>query len=211
MSEPAANPNDTATTPQSFGPYAMLAEFEDVGTVKAAAAKVRDAGYVNWDLHSPFPIHGIEEPMGIKMTKLPLLTLAGALAGFLGGLFLVYWTNGSQHMWAPNFLRGYDYLISGKPIFSFPANVPVIFETTILLAAFATVIGLFALNRLPMLYNPLFKSRRFTAVTDDRFFIVIDADDPQFDETETAAFLESLGGQHIHTVDDDPVVSGGAD
>ncbi len=152
--------------------------------------------------------------MGLKPTILPLITLAGGIIGLAAGLFLVWWTNsnGTNNFFGipvPNFVQTYQYLISGKPLFSLPANVPVIFETTILLAAIATVVGLFALNRLPMLYNPLFKSKRFRLVTDDKFFVVIDADDPKFDEQQTREFLESLGGRNIEVVTDEDDAMGG--
>lgn len=202
------------TTPDTALPYAILAEFEDVSKVKAAATRVRDEGYVNWDLHSPFPIHGIEKNMGLKPTILPKITLAGGILGLLSGLYLVWWTNSNYDRTffgipVPNFLQSYPYMISGKPYFSLPANVPIIFETTILLAALFTVVGLFALNRLPMLYNPLFKSKRFRLVTDDKFFVVIDADDPKFDEQQTREFLESLGGKNIEVVTDENEATGG--
>jgi Protein of unknown function (DUF3341) len=159
-----------------------LAEFADVDGVVAAAARVRDAGFRLWDVHSPFPIHGIDDAMGIRPTILPWLVLAGGLAGLLGGLALQVWTMGID----------YPYLISGKPLVSMPAFIPVIFETTIAGAAFTAVFAMLLLNRLPMHYNPLLKNERFRRATDDRFFIVIDAMDPEFDQEKTRAFLESL-------------------
>src|SRR5690242_14437331 len=103
-----------------------LAEFDEVGEVIAAAEKVRDAGYRRWDVHSPFPIHGIDEAMNIRPTILPWLVLAGGLAGLGGGLLMQWWM----------MAHDYQYMISGKPFFSLPAFIPVIFECTILCAAF---------------------------------------------------------------------------
>lgn len=183
-------------------PFAMLAEFDGVAEVKAAAAKVRDAGYRDWDVHAPFPIHGIEKAMGMKPTILPWITLLGGLAGCLGGLGMLWYINASTLEGIPAHLQGYQYITAGKPIFSLPANIPIIFETTVLLASFGTLIGMLALNRLPMLYNPLLKSRRFRRVTDDKFFVVIDASDPKFDESATRNFLASLGSTHIEIVTD---------
>ncbi len=180
--------------------YAMLAEFANVTDVMRAAKKVRDEGYTCWDLHSPFPIHGVHKVLNAKPTMLPWLTLGGGLLGLLGGLFLVWWTNATMVEAAPTTLQGYPYLISGKPTFSLPANIAIIFETTVLLAALATVFGVFALNGLPMLYNPLFKSRRFRRVTEDRFFILIDAEDPRFDARWTREFLEGLGPLAVEQV-----------
>ena len=159
-----------------------LAEFDSVDAVMSAAEKVRDAGYRKWDVHSPFPIHGIDDAMNIRPSILPWIVLTGGLFGLGGGL-LMQW-----YMMA----HDYKYMISGKPYFSLPAFVPVIFECTILCAAFAAVFGMLLLNKLPMHYNPMFKSERFRRATDDRFFIAIDATDPNFDATRTRELLESL-------------------
>lgn len=170
----------------------LLAEYETVDAVVNAAAKVRKAGFSRWDVHSPFPIHGIDHVMGIRPTVLPWIVLGGGLSGLIGGLVLQWYCN------------AYDYpiIISGKPFWSLPANIPVIFECTVLLSALTAVFGMFALNRLPQLYNPLFKSERFRRVTDDRFFIVVDASDRRFDEAETTKLLQDSGAVAIERIED---------
>jgi hypothetical protein len=102
------------------------------------------------------------------------------------------------------YCNAYDYQfpVSGKPFFSLPANVPIIFELTVLFAALTAVFGMLGLNRLPTLYNPLFKSQRFRRVTNDRFFIVIDGSDPKFNATTTAEFLQSLGATAVESIED---------
>lgn len=169
-----------------------LAEFDNVDAVIAAAEKVRDSGFRLWDVHSPFPIHGIDDAMGIRPTILPWLVLGGGLAGLLGGLVLQVWTMGID----------YPYFISGKPLISMPAFIPVIFETTIAGAAFTAVFGMLLLNKLPLHYNPLLKSERFRRVTNDRFFIVIDATDPAFDEIKTREFLNTLNPIAVESYED---------
>jgi len=159
-----------------------LAEFDTVDAILAAAEKVRDAGYRRWDTHSPFPIHGMDDAMGIRPTILPWIVATGGVLGLLGGLALQIFTNSID----------YPFFISGKPLVSLPAFIPVVFECTIAGAAFTAVFGMLVLNKLPMLYNPLFKSERFRRVTNDRFFLVIDATDPNFDERETEKLLRSL-------------------
>jgi hypothetical protein len=159
-----------------------LAEFDSVDTILAAAEKVRDAGYRRWDVHSPFPVHGMDDAMGIRPTILPWLVAVGGVTGLVAGLALQVFTNSID----------YPFFISGKPLVSMPAFIPVIFECTIAGAAFTAVFGMLVLNKLPMLYNPLFKSERFRRVTNDRFFVVIDATDPNFDEVETEKLLQSL-------------------
>ena len=179
----------------------VMAEYDNVDAVYAAAEKVRDAGYTRWDVHSPFPIHGIDKAMNIRPTILPWICLGGGLAGLFGGLFLTVWTMATSFDWFGG-LQGYTYLISGKPFASLPQFIPPIFETTILLAAFSAGLGMVALNALPMLYNPLFKSERFRRVTDDRFFVVIDASDPQFDERGTQEMLRETGPLSMELVID---------
>ena len=171
---------------------AIIAQYPDVDSVVAAARQVKAAGYQRWDVHSPFPIHGIDAVMGIRPTVLPWLALVGGIVGCAAGLGLAYFTNAVD----------YKFLISGKPNFSLPANIPVVFETTVLLAAFAVVFGMLGLNKLPMLYNPLFRSQRFRRVTADRFFVVIEADDPDFDVAKIRALLEQTDPEAIEEVYD---------
>jgi|SRR5665213_3634073 len=170
----------------------LLAEYRDVTSIMKAARGVRNAGFTRWDVYSPFPIHGIDAAIGIKPTILPWLVLGGGLTGLTGGLALQWFVNAYD----------YKFMISGKPFFSLPANIPVIFECTVLFSALTAVFGMFALNRLPMHYNPLFKSERFRRVTTDRFFIVIDASDPKFDEAESGNLLKSLGSIAVERVED---------
>jgi len=182
----------TVIEPETVELYGLLAEYETVDAVVDAAAAVRGAGFTRWDVHSPFPIHGIDPVMGIRPTVLPWLVLGGGLFGLFGGMWLQWYCN------------AYDYpiLISGKPFWSLPANIPVIFECTVLCASIVAVFGMLGLNRLPMLYNPLFKSDRFRRVTDDRFFISIDASDARFDEQQTGDLLRQNGAVSVERVED---------
>jgi hypothetical protein len=170
----------------------LLAEFDSVDDVVAAARAVRRAGFLRWDVHSPFPIHGIDFAMGIKPTILPWIVLIAGLTGLVGGLLLQWYTNAFN----------YPYFISGKPLFSLPAFIPVTFELTILFSALTAVFGMLILNRLPRLYNPLFKHERFRRVTNDRFFIYIDATDRKFNLTETTTLLAEAGAVAVERVED---------
>lgn len=183
--------------------YAILAEFDSVATIMRAAERVRDQGYTMWDVHSPFPIHGINQAMGLRPTILPWIALVHGLAGAAFGLLLTWWINATTLDGLPASVQGYSFLISGKPLFSLPANIPIIFETTILFAAIGTLLGMLGLNKLPMLYNPLSQSRRFLRATADRLFIVIEADDPLFEITETQQFVQSLAPLAIEIVQED--------
>ena len=162
--------------------HSLVAEFDDVDGVSAAARAVRDAGYKAFDVYSPFPIHGIERSMGLRATRLPWLVLACGLTGTVLALFFQWWTNGHD----------YAFKISGKPLFGVPANIPITFEFTVLLAAFGAFFGMFVLNRLPEHHNPLFENERFRRATDDGFFLAIEARDAQFHERATRELLQSL-------------------
>lgn len=182
---------------------AVLAEFDNVDDVMHAARTVRDAGFKKWDVHTPFPVHGIDAAMGTKMTVLPWIVLCGGLTGLMFGLVLTWWSNAS-HIPTPfmSNLQGYQFPISGKPLWSLPANIPVIFETTVLFSALTAVFGMLIMNKLPMVYNPLFTSDRFRRVTDDRFFVVIDARDEKFDEQNVISMLQSLNPLSVEKVED---------
>ncbi|HET6251239.1 MAG TPA: DUF3341 domain-containing protein [Tepidisphaeraceae bacterium] len=170
----------------------VLAEYKDVDAIMKAAHGVRNAGFTRWDIHSPFPIHGIDAAMGIKPTILPWLVLGAGLTGCAGGLILQWYCNAFD----------YQFLTSGKPFWSLPANIPIIFECTVLLSALTAAFGMLALNQLPMHYNPLLKSDRFRRATSDRFFVVIDASDPKFEEADTTALLDRLGAMAIERIED---------
>ena len=170
----------------------LLAEYENVDRILNAARAVRRAGFTRWDVHSPFPIHGIDYAMGIRPTILPWLVLGGGLTGLFGGIWLQWYCNAYD----------YRFMISGKPLWSFPANIPVIFEMTVLFSALTAVFGMLGLNRLPRLYNPLFKSARLRRVTSDRFFVVIDASDNKFSEDATTRLLTEAGARSVERVED---------
>lgn len=183
--------------------YGLLAEFDTPAAIYAAAEKVREAGYKWWDCHTPFPVHGLDKAMGIKPTFLPVLVFGAGAAGALLALLLQYFTNATGwKFWGGVWVTGYQFLVSGKPLFSLPANVPIIFELMVLLASIGCVVFMLGLNKLPMLYHPVFKSERFARATDDRFFIVIEARDPQFFRNKTESFLRSLSATAVEALEE---------
>ena len=165
----------------------ILAEFDTATALVRACVEMRDAGYSRWDAHTPFPLHGLDDAMGLRTTKLPRLVLGGGIVGGGLGLLLQYWTNAVD----------YPVIISGKPIFSIPANIPVMFELTILLAAISAFVGMLALNGLPRYHHPVFSSASFRRVTTDRFFISVEAVDPLFDQKKTRELLEGAGSMGV--------------
>jgi hypothetical protein len=170
----------------------LLAEYTNVDSIFRAARAVRRAGFSRWDVHSPLPLHGIDHAMGIKPTILPWIVLAMGLTGLATAIGLQWYCNAFD----------YKFLISGKPIWSFPANVPIMFELTVLFSAYTAVFGMLGLNGLPRLHNPLFKHDRFRRATSDRFFVVIDASDPKFDEAQTTRLLQDAGATAVERVED---------
>lgn len=172
--------------------YGLLAEFDTTTEIVEAAEKVRDAGYTETDAFSPFPIHEMDEALGIKRSILPYLVFGGGIAGLLLGLGLQYYTHVIE----------YPIIVGGRPHFSLPAFVPPAYELTILLAGFTAVFGMLLLNGLPKPYHPVFNVPRFNLASREKFFLLIKADDPNFDYEETKEFMESLNPQEVFDVDE---------
>jgi hypothetical protein len=190
----AAKPAPT-TPPLDEGElYGVLAEFESPGALVKAAAKVREAGYTQFDAYSPFPVHGIDEAIGIKRTILPLLVFGGGFAGLAGGLLLQWYLNAYNWPWS----------ISGKPFWSLPANIPIAFECTILLSVLTTFFGMWILNRLPQVWHPFFRLDRFAKVTDDGFMLGIESRDPRFSLAATTKLLQDAGALAVEPCHLDP-------
>ncbi len=170
--------------------FGLVARFRSASQLLSAAGKVRKEGYVSYDAHSPFPIHGMDKAMGLGDSHLGWIVFTFALIGGIGGFALMAWASSIE----------YPLIISGKPFISTEAFIPVTFELTILFSAFSTVIGMLTLNKLPMWYHPLFESSGFSDVTCDGFFISVEAIDPQFEVEKTKDFLVSIGGFDVETV-----------
>ena len=175
--------------------FAMAAEFDSARDVYQAAKKVREAGFKRWDVYSPFPIHGMDDAMGMKRSILARFVFVGGLIGFTTAVFLQFVPS--------SFL--YPLVVAGKPtdITTVPAFFPIIFELTILLSAFTAVFGMLILNGLPRWNHPLFNWERFKKVTDDKFYVAIESRDPQFSERATREFLEKLGGKNLAVIHED--------
>jgi hypothetical protein len=172
-------------------PYGLIATFETPAELYRAAERVRNAGYRNWDCITPFPIHGLDKAMGLKRSTVPRFSLAGGITGFCTGMSLIWYTDAFD----------YKLTVGGKPFFSPLFAFPVSYELTILFTAFATIIGMFILNGLPMHYHPVLKYRDMRRGTDDLFFIVIEAADPRFDAAGTRELLQKLGGRNVEELE----------
>jgi hypothetical protein len=171
-------------------PYGLVAEFATPEQLVAAAGEARRAGYRALEAFSPFPIEELDELAGRHSIVLPLLALAGALAG--GGLIYL----------AQVYMNAIDYPLNvgGRPLHSWPTFLPVTAIVAIMMAAVAVTFGMFALNRLPQFYHPLFNVQAFARASQDGFFLCIGADDALFSLEETQYFLESLRPRSVAEV-----------
>jgi hypothetical protein len=168
-------------------PYGLIAMFESTGDLMRAAEQVRDAGYRKWDCITPFPVHGLDKAMGVGRSRVPRISLLGGITGFCTGMSMIW------------FMDKFDYALTvgGKPFFSPLFAFPVSYELTILFTAFATIGGMFLLNGMPMHYHPVLNYADIRRGTDDLFYIVIERADPRFNEENTRALLEKIGGSGI--------------
>ena len=167
--------------------YGLIAAFDATPTLYHACEAVRDAGYTQWDTTTPFPVHGLDAAMGVRRSHVPRFSLAGGITGFCTGMSLIWWTGAYE----------YPLIVGGKPYFSPMFAFPISYELTILFSAFATIGGMFFLYGLPMHYHPVMKAPQYVRASDDRFYIVIEANDPKFNATATRALLEQAGGKDI--------------
>lgn len=165
--------------------------FQDPDLVLKAAEGIRREGYRKYDFHTPYPLHGLDDAMGIKRTILPWIAFGAGLLGAAGALHLQWWTGAVD----------YPLVIGGKPLFAFEPSIPITFELTILLTAIATVVGMFALNRLPQWFSKWQHDPQFQRATDDAFVVTVDAEDPLYHAEKTRALLESLGAEHVRVVE----------
>lgn len=172
--------------------FGYLAQFEDATALYHAAEKVRDKKFRRWDVHTPFPVHGMDHAMGLGKSWLSVLVLVGGVCGSLTALGLQFFTQVSL----------YPTVVQDKPtnLFTIPAFFPVTFELTILFAAFATVLGLFTIIMLPRWNHPLFNSPLFSKFSNDAFLLHIEARDPKFHHEKTREFLSEVGAARIEEI-----------
>jgi hypothetical protein len=170
--------------------YGLLAEYTTPEALLEAAARAYEQGYRKLDAYTPYPIEGLAEAIGFRRNRIPEVVLIG---GFCGGVlaFLMMWYSA---------VINYPINVGGRPLFSWPSFIPITFELTVLLASFAAVLGMLGMNGLPEPYHPLFNVPDFALASRNRFFLCIEARDPQFDLEGTRRFLEGLGPKEVSEV-----------
>ena len=171
--------------------YGLLARFVTTPEVYQAAQQVRDAGFTRWDVYTPFPVHGMDDAMGLKRSKVPVMTLLGGATGLASGILMTWWMNAFD----------YPLIVGGMPYWSPIFPFPIIFEMTILFAGISTFLGMFLFNLLPRHHPPVFESDSFARASDDQFFICIETADPKFNLESTRSLLEGLGAAEVTLIE----------
>lgn len=172
--------------------HGIMAEFDTATELVDAARRVRDNGYVKTDAFSPFPLHEIDEALGIKRSILPYLIFCGGITGLVAGIGLQYFVHVIE----------WPIIVGGRPHFSLPAFIPPAYELTILFSAFTAVFGMLFMNGLPSPYHPVFNVPRFALATREKFFLIIESTDPKYDYETTRRFMEGLGAQEVFDVEE---------
>jgi mono/diheme cytochrome c family protein len=171
--------------------FGIAALFDSPDSIIKAAKKIKEAGYKNYDINTPYPIHGMDDVVAAKPSRLGYVTL---FIGFSAAAFIL------SFMWWTLAIN-YPLIVGGKPFFPLPAFIPITFEFTVLLGVLSTVFGMFAIVfNLPFNSHPLLDTEYMRNVTSDKYGAVIEADDPQFDEIKVKAYLKSLGGNSIELI-----------
>ena len=171
--------------------YGLMAEFDNPSDAVAAARRVHEEGYRRIDAYSPYPVEELSEAIGVHSTRMPMIVLIGGVVGLIAGFALQYYTH----------VIDYPLNVGGKPYDSWPAFIPIAFETTVLGAALAAVFGMLALNGLPEPYHPVFNTPNFALASRDRFFLLVESADPKFDSEATRTFLRGLGAREVSDVE----------
>jgi hypothetical protein len=171
-------------------PFGVVAEFDDPDTLVAAAEKAREAGYKRMDAYTPFPIHGLSEILHFRDERVPVLMLLGGIAGGFFGFLLQAYTSAVD----------LPTNVGGKPMVSVPAFIPVTFETTVLFSAITGVVSMLFLNGFPKPYDPVFNAPNFERASQDRFFLAVEAHDPNYDPDEIIKFFEGVGAEQASEV-----------
>jgi len=162
--------------------YGLMAEFATPEALLAAAEAARDAGFEQMDAYTPMPVEGLAEAVGFRKTTVQKIVLAAGFLGACGGFTLCWWMT----------VVAYPHIVAGRPLNSWPAYVAITFESMVLVACITAVVSMLALNGLPQPYHPVFNVAEFERASRDRFFLCIEASDPQFDVDGTRDFLEGL-------------------
>jgi Protein of unknown function (DUF3341) len=173
--------------------YGFVAEYESAEALIKAANTVYDEGYRDIDAFAPFPVHGLPEAIGFEDPRLQWMIFVGGFTGALCGFALQWWVSASA----------YAHNVGGRPLFSWPAFIPITFECTVLFAALTAVFGMLGLNKLPQPHHPVFDTPNFDRASQDAFFLAVESQDPKYDADKVRALLETTGAVNISLIGQD--------
>ena len=193
MATSTRDTQDTVPGSAHGKPYAVASTFDTTQELLGAIRGIRKKGYRKLDAYTPFPVHGIDEALGERRSRLGFVIGGGALAGILTALGLQWWTAAVD----------YPIIIGGKPFFAIEYAVPITFELMVLFASFAAVIGMLAFNGLPRFNHPIFNYANYARVTDDGFVLVVERDGNHFEPVAIVELLNELGGKNTEVVHED--------
>lgn len=161
----------------------LIGIWKDEHKLLNAAKKVKSAGFEKFDTITPFPVHGMDDAMGLPRSKLPIVSFFAGLVGTITGLGFQSWV----------FMSDWPLNIGGKPYFSLPAFVPIIFELTVLFSALTTVGVMLMWNGLPRFNIPNIPA----GLTDDKFGLFIPENDRGYDVAKIDKLFQELGAEEI--------------
>ncbi|MEW6651989.1 MAG: quinol:electron acceptor oxidoreductase subunit ActD [Bacteroidota bacterium] len=171
--------------------YGYTGIFNSPDEIKHAAEKASEEGFTKYDVHTPYPLHGMNQAMKLEPSKLGYVALVLGLSALLGTVISLWWVSSVE----------YPIIVGGKPFFSFPAFVPVIFEVTVLTASVGTVLAmLFVFFKLPNNSHPLNGTEYMKKVSSDKFGLFIHSEDPKFDESSVKSFFEKIYASEVEAV-----------
>lgn len=165
----------------------LVGLFDNPDTLLQAARRVRDAGYRKWDCHTPYPVHGLDQAMGLAESPVPTICLTAGFLGVGAALLMQWWMDAVD----------YPIRIGGKPLFSWPAFVPITFELFVLFAALATMASILIFGKLGRWHSPLHDSDVMREITSDRFALVLDGSDPRYAADDATSLLADAGCQDV--------------
>jgi hypothetical protein len=162
--------------------YGLVVEFTAPEQVLRATRRAWEAGYRQMDAYSPYPVEGLATALGMRHSRIPSIVFCGAIVGASVGFFMQFYSMAID----------YPLNVGGRPLNSWPAFVPVMFELLVLVASLSAFLGMLFLNGLPRPYHPIFNTPGFERASQDRFFLCLEATDPNFHLQQTAHFLAQL-------------------
>lgn len=178
--------------PRSSQPYCVAGLFNTPNEIMLAAEKTASSNYEQFDVHTPYPVHGLDDAMKLKPTKVGYFSFLFGFIGTCTALLMIGWMSGID----------YPSIVGGKPFFALPPSIPIAFELTVLLSGLTTVgVMLFLFNKLPWTNNPLMDTEYMKRVSSDKYGVIILASDPKFNKEEAINFLKSAGAYDVSVID----------